>query len=152
MGKEKPKKGMEPGSRAQCAVGIGVEQVLPHRDGGPEAGDAVYVGRPETQRLVRKAVAYIHEHYAEPVSREDMAAHIGVSKDYLTRCFNQELGVSPSTYLTRHRINQAKLLLTAGEKSIDEVAMAVGIPDRSYFGRVFRREVGLPPGAYRRTC
>ena len=47
----------------------------------------------EAQRLVRKAMAYIHEHYAGTISREDIAAYAAVSPRHLTRCFTQEIGV-----------------------------------------------------------
>ena len=62
----------------------------------------------EAQRLVRQAMAYIHEHYAEPVSRTDLAQHVALSEDYLTACFRKELGVTPIAYLNRYRVNQAK--------------------------------------------
>jgi len=104
----------------------------------------------EAQRLVRKAMAYLHTHYAELVSRENVAHYVGVSESYLTRCFHQETGVTPMVYLNSYRVNKAKELLTEGEKSVTEVAMAVGFSDSNYFGRVFRREVGVSPGAYRR--
>jgi len=105
----------------------------------------------EGQRLVRKGMAYVHEHYAEGVTREALARYVGVSEDYLTRCFRQELGITPMAYLNRYRVSRAKELLAAGRKSITEVAMAVGFSDTKYFGRVFRREVGVSPGAYKRS-
>jgi signal transduction histidine kinase/DNA-binding LacI/PurR family transcriptional regulator/AraC-like DNA-binding protein len=104
----------------------------------------------EAQRLVRKAMAYIHEHYAEPLAREDVAHYVSVSEDYLTRCFRQELGVTPVAYLNRYRVKQAKLLLAAGDKNVTEVALAVGFSDSNYFSRVFRQEAGMSPRAYRR--
>jgi len=104
----------------------------------------------EAQRLVRKGMAYIHEHYAEPVTREDVARHVSVSEDYLTRCFRQEMGVTPMAYLNRYRVKQARALLAAGEKNVTEVAFAVGFSDSNYFSRVFRQEVGMSPSAYRR--
>jgi YesN/AraC family two-component response regulator len=105
----------------------------------------------DMQRAVRKVMAYIHEHYAEPISREDMAAYAGVSARYLTRCFQQEMGVSPITYLNRYRIKQAKRLLQTETKNITTVAEAVGFANSSYFARVFQREVGLSPHLYRRS-
>jgi AraC-like DNA-binding protein len=104
----------------------------------------------EAQRLVRKAMAHVHEHYAEALTRETLARYVGVSEDYLTRCFRQELGVTPMAYLNRYRVSRAKELLAAGRKSMTEVAMAVGFSDSNYFGRVFRREVGISPSDYRR--
>jgi DNA-binding response OmpR family regulator/nitrogen-specific signal transduction histidine kinase len=105
----------------------------------------------ETQRLVRKAMAYIHEHYAEAISLESAARYVGVSKEYLARCFHQETGVTLVTYLNRYRVNRAKALLEAGGKSITQVAMEVGFSDIAYFSRVFRREAGMPPSAYRKA-
>ncbi|MBN1887502.1 MAG: substrate-binding domain-containing protein [Thermoflexales bacterium] len=103
----------------------------------------------ETQRVVRKAMAYIHEHYAEEISREEIARHIGVSEGYLSGCFRDEAGVSLVVYLNRYRVNQAKRLLQSGAESITNIATSVGFSDSSYFSRVFRREVGVSPLAYR---
>lgn len=104
----------------------------------------------ERRQLVWKAMAYIHRHYAESVSRDDLARHVGVSESYLTRCFQQELQVAPMTYLTRHRIKQAKDLLAGGQFNVTAVALAVGFSDSDYFSRVFRQETNLTPSAYRR--
>ncbi len=104
----------------------------------------------EAQRLVRKAMAYLHENYAKPLTREAVARYVGVSEDYLTHCFQQELRMPPMTYLSRYRLNQAKTLLATGDKSVAQVAEATGFSGEVYFSRVFRREVGVAPGAYRR--
>jgi signal transduction histidine kinase/AraC-like DNA-binding protein/ABC-type sugar transport system substrate-binding protein len=104
----------------------------------------------EPQRVVRKALAFLHEHYAEPISRGDVAAYVGLSESHLTRCFRQEMGVTPITYLNRYRVRQAKALLEAGAQSVTGIAMEVGFSDSHYFARVFRREVGLSPSAYQR--
>jgi AraC-like DNA-binding protein len=104
----------------------------------------------QMQRLVRQAMGYVHENYAESISRDEIATHVGVSSDHLTRCFRQELGLTPIAYLSRYRVNQAKTMLTEGKQSVAEIAMAVGFADSNYFSRVFRREVGVSPLAYRR--
>ena len=104
----------------------------------------------EAQRVVRQAMAHIHEHYAEPLSREELARRLGVSERHLNRCFHQELGLPPMTYLNRYRVQRARELLEQGDQSITEVAMAVGFSDSNYFGRVFRQEVGVSPGLYQR--
>jgi AraC-like DNA-binding protein/DNA-binding LytR/AlgR family response regulator len=105
----------------------------------------------EAQRLVRQAMAYLHEHYADSISRADLARHVALSADYLTFCFRKELGVTPVAYLNRYRVNQAKQLLADPSKSITEVALEVGFSDSGYFSRVFRREVGISPEAYRQA-
>jgi AraC-like DNA-binding protein len=104
----------------------------------------------ETQQVVRRAMAYVHAHYAEQVSLKEMAAHVGLSEQHLIRSFRKESGVTPINYLKRYRIRQAKALLEAGDKSITEVALEVGFSNSSYFARVFRRETGMSPSVYQR--
>ena len=105
----------------------------------------------QAQRLVRQAMAYIHEHYADSISRTELARHVALSEDYLTACFRNELGVTPVAYLNRYRVHQARQLLTDTGKSVTEIALEVGFSDSGYFSRVFRREVGLSPEAYRQA-
>ncbi|MFM8321161.1 MAG: helix-turn-helix domain-containing protein, partial [Chloroflexota bacterium] len=104
----------------------------------------------QASRTVREAMAYIHENYPQPLSRGDLAKHVAVAERYLTRCFRQELGITPVDYLNRYRVKRACALLEAGAPSITEVALAVGFSDASYFNRVFRQELGVSPGAYQR--
>ena len=104
----------------------------------------------EAQRLVRKAMAFIHENFTEPISRREIAQHISISEDYLTFCFRQELGTTPIRYLQRYRVNRAKQLLRNSEKSITEIALMVGFSDSGYFSRIFHREAGMSPEAFRR--
>jgi signal transduction histidine kinase/CheY-like chemotaxis protein len=105
-----------------------------------------------TQRLVRKAMGCIHTRYAESLSREQIASHIGISPDYLTDCFRQELGITPITYLRRYRIHQACDMLASTDLSITQIALAVGFSDGAHFTRTFQREIGVTPRAYRRRA
>jgi DNA-binding response OmpR family regulator len=104
----------------------------------------------ETQRIVRKAMAYVHTHYTEQVSLPDIAAHVGLSEQHLIRSFRNEIGVTPIDYLKRYRIGRAKMLLEEGDRSVTDVASEVGFSTSSYFARVFRSEVGVSPSAYRK--
>ncbi|CAG0937109.1 partial two-component system, NarL family, sensor histidine kinase BarA, partial [Thermoflexales bacterium] len=124
-----------------------VEETLAHLDAALERKHKLSV---DAQRLVRQAMAYLHEHYAEAISREDLARHVGMSDDYLTHCFRQEVGMTPIAYLNRYRVDQAKQLLKNTSQSITDIALTVGFSDSGYFSRVFRREVGLSPEAFRR--
>jgi signal transduction histidine kinase/DNA-binding response OmpR family regulator len=105
----------------------------------------------ESRRLVRLAMGYIHQHYAETLSRRDIAQHIGITEDHLTFCFRQELGTTPIMYLQRYRINQAKHLLKESRQTITEIALNVGFSDSGYFSRIFHRETGMSPESFRRS-
>jgi len=104
-----------------------------------------------TQQLIRRAMAYIHARYAEPITREEIADHIGISADYLTDCFRQELGITPITYIRRYRIHQACELLRSTNQSITQIALAVGFSESAHFTRTFQREMKLTPRAYRQN-
>jgi len=103
-----------------------------------------------SQRFVRRAIAFIQAHFAEPIGREEIARHIAISSNYLADCFRQVLGVTPTTYLTRYRIQRAQQLLDHTELSITEIALETGYSEISHFTHTFKREVGVSPHAYRR--
>jgi YesN/AraC family two-component response regulator len=105
----------------------------------------------DTQRLIRQAMAYIHKHYSEAISRQDIAQRINISEDYLTFCFRQEMGTTPIKYLQRYRVNQAKRLLKDSSKTITEISLDVGFSDSGYFSRIFHRETGMSPDHFRRS-
>jgi AraC-like DNA-binding protein len=102
-----------------------------------------------TSLLVKRAIGYIQHNAACALSRQQIAEAVGVSKNYLTQIFHQELGISPWEYLTRYRIKQARALLCDTNASITAISAQVGFEDASYFGRVFRKQVGCSPQAYR---
>jgi YesN/AraC family two-component response regulator len=104
---------------------------------------------PHTSALVKGAVAFIQQHHNEPLSRQEIADAIGVSKDYLGRIFHQELGLSPWEYLIRYRVLRAKELLRTTGYSVAEVATRVGFDTPTYFSHIFHREVGCSPRAFR---
>jgi len=102
-----------------------------------------------TSALVKRALAYIHQNYALPLSRQQIAWYVGVSERYLSEIFKQEMGISPWDVLVRFRIQRARELLKTSDSSITEIAIQVGFSDSSYFGRVFKKQTGLSPKAYR---
>jgi len=96
-------------------------------------------------------MAYIHTHFAETLERDAIAGHVGISADYLTDCFHQELGITPLSYIRRYRIRQAAELLRATDAPITQIALQVGFSDSAHFARTFQREMGVTPKAYRRA-
>jgi AraC-like DNA-binding protein/DNA-binding response OmpR family regulator len=103
----------------------------------------------QSSALVKRAVAFVHENYARPFSRQELAAALGVSEHHLSRIFRQELGLSPWEYLNRYRIYRAMDLLQRTNESITAIALRVGFDDSAYFSRVFRSKTGQSPSEYR---
>lgn len=106
------------------------------------------LGQP-TSLLVKQSLAYLQQNFDQNLSRRQLAKAVGVSENYLSQIFRQELGISPWECLSRLRIQKAKELLTSTDRSITEVACQVGFDDPAYFSRVFKKMVGKSPQAFR---
>jgi signal transduction histidine kinase/AraC-like DNA-binding protein/ABC-type sugar transport system substrate-binding protein len=104
-----------------------------------------------TSLLVKQVVAFIQQNYTQPLSRKQIADAVGVSENYLSQIFRQELSISPLDYLTRLRIQQAKELLAHSHKSVTQVAVQVGFNDSAYFSRVFHKLTGCSPLEFRQS-
>jgi AraC family transcriptional regulator len=98
-------------------------------------------------RAVAQALNFIHENYATDLSLADIAAAAHLSTYHLTRVFKKSTGVSPHQYLVQVRVNSARSLLTAGagNRSLAEIAAAVGFSDQSHLTRHFKRVLGVTP-------
>ncbi|MGE6573827.1 response regulator transcription factor [Paenibacillus xylanexedens] len=106
----------------------------------------------ETQRsegVADKAKRYIHENYSKDLNREDVAASVFLTPDYLAKVFKQETGMTMKEYLNACRIAAAKLMLIDSRLSIGQIAMETGYENISYFSTVFKKLAGETPNAYR---
>ena len=92
---------------------------------------------------------WMAEHMAEDFNLDQLAVQAGVSKFYFTRLFKNAMGVSPSRYLLKLRMDEARRLLRETKRSVVDIAMDVGYANPSHFARFFRRETGLSPSDYR---
>lgn len=101
--------------------------------------------------ILRKAIDYIHEHYNEQVTLNEVAENIYVSTFYISRMFKKDLGKSFVDYLNDIRIEKAKELLKDVKYKTYEVADLVGISDPHYFSKLFKKHSGMTPSEYRET-
>lgn len=97
------------------------------------------------------AAAYIIEHYAEPVPIGYVAELCHLSESGFSRAFHREHGVSFRRFLLLYRIAKARDFLAEPHASVSEIAFAVGFNDLSFFGRMFRRIVGVPATRYQKN-
>lgn len=94
---------------------------------------------------LRKALQYIHQNLAEPISLEAIATHVGISHFYFCHLFKQAMGITPYQYLLQQRIERAKQLLLQDQQSISDIALATGFSDQSHFSKQFKRFIGTTP-------
>ena len=99
--------------------------------------------------IVRKATAFIDEHYAENISLADLAEGLGMSGGYLSTVINRNMGCGYTDYLNQVRIEHACLYLEQDYLKVYEIAYKVGFRDTKYFSKVFKKLKGMTPKEYR---
>jgi len=100
-------------------------------------------------QYIQEARAFLHEHYAEPIKLDQLAARFNINKYYLLKVFKSYTGFTPNEYVIKTRINRAKELLRTTDAAVYEIAAAVGIRNPSHFINLFRKTEGYTPQAYR---
>lgn len=94
---------------------------------------------------------YLHNHYTQNISLDELARLVNLSPFRLLRTFRKQIGLPPHAYLNHVRVNQAKQLLGSGYP-IADAAVATGFSDQSHLHRHFKKMVGVTPGQYVRGC
>lgn len=100
--------------------------------------------------LTGHALALLHRDPARRWTVDALAKEIGASRSVLMERFRRLLRQPPMTYLARWRLRLAARLLETSDHGIGEIAATVGYESEASFNRAFKRELGLPPGQYRK--
>lgn len=117
---------------------------------GSEQGFAV-VNRSQINRL-KNVLTYIRNHYDTAITLEELAEVAGMSPRYFCRAFAQITGKTPIAYLNYYRIEAAGERLLMTDETVTDIALSCGFNDMSYFSKIFAREKGLSPSAYRKQA
>lgn len=99
--------------------------------------------------IVGRAKDYIASHQSEPITLEHISRALNVSTFYFCRMFKQTTGLTFVDYLSRVRIEKAKILLHDNRLRVSEIAYDVGFQTITHFNRIFRKLVGYSPTEYR---
>ncbi len=109
---------------------------------------------PDTNRNIPAWVQQVKEYCAKNISSdimlEDMAKIANCSKWHFSRRFADYEGMSPHRYLVELRLKFAVQLLENSTLSLKEIAEKCGFYDLTYFGKVFKAHMGMPPKKYRK--
>lgn len=99
---------------------------------------------------IANIIGRMHEDLSYPYKLEELAASISYSVPYFSSMFKKTAGESFIHYLTRQRLEKAKLLLLTTDQKTFEIADAIGFENYRSFNRLFKKETGLTPSDYRR--
>jgi len=113
--------------------------------GEPLAAEAAKPGA----GVADQAASYLRARYREQVTAKELGEALNFHPVYIARCMQKQFGCSPMEYLTRCRIDQAKLLLLQTDQSVSRIAQEVGFQQAAYFTSCFGRYEGVTPTEYR---
>ncbi|CAM3403871.1 AraC family transcriptional regulator [Paenibacillus lupini] len=116
----------------------------------PNMSDFEHRGRSikQDRKYVNLVSEYLHEHYTEKITLDDLERITGISRFHLIRLFKQSSHLPPHAYQNLLRINHAKTELMKKQRPIADIAAEAGFYDQSHFSRTFRRIVGATPQKY----
>ncbi|WP_422659623.1 response regulator transcription factor [Paenibacillus sp. EC2-1] len=100
--------------------------------------------------IIHDIARYLENSYHEEISLQDIASRFFLSREYISRKFRQEFGVTLSDFLGKIRIDKAKLLLLNPHLRMVQIAEMVGYQDEKYFSKVFKKLEGQTPNDYRK--
>ncbi|WP_231746125.1 AraC family transcriptional regulator [Rosistilla oblonga] len=102
-----------------------------------------------TADAMAEVIQYIHNHFTEALSSEELATMAGLSVSHFERRFRLAFGASPRQYLIRVRIENAATKLRSSDQSITAIALSCGFYDHAHFSRSFKNLMNMSPSAYR---
>lgn len=97
-----------------------------------------------------KLITYLADNFTEPVSLDQLAAHLGISKYNISRIFSDKLHTSFSQYINTLRINYAQTLLQRTDEDILSISFTCGYENSRTFNREFLKICGCSPREYRK--
>ncbi len=101
------------------------------------------------EEKILKVQQYIDRHFGEPLKIDDLAKQFFISNCYLSHKFKELTGLSPKQYLSSVRLKNASVLLLNSDRSVSEIAEAVGFPDHSNFIKSFKKIYHVLPKDFR---
>lgn len=100
-------------------------------------------------KLAIDVANYIQHHLSEPITAEDIAKELYLSRPYLSRKFTAETGESLTDFILKEKTEEAKRLLRYSDKSLTAISNYLGFSSQSHFSRVFKKYASFTPGEYR---
>lgn len=88
---------------------------------------------------------YIHENLDKDIHREDIARHVHLNEDYLSRIFKKKMGTSLKEYIVAEKISVAQQMIRTTALPVSFIALKIGYSNYSHFSKTYKRVTGISP-------
>ena len=99
---------------------------------------------------VQKAMEYIDNHITEPLSLEDVAAMLHLTREYTAALFKRETGMTVTQYINNRKLSRASDLIREEGNDLAEIAKSLGYKNYTYFSAIFKKHFGVSPSQFRK--
>lgn len=101
------------------------------------------------EQIFRQFISLVGIHFREHRDTAFYAGQLCLASHYLSPLIREASGESPSTWITKGVISEAKVLLKQSDKTVLQISEELGFPNAPFFCRYFKRETGMTPSEYR---
>jgi transcriptional regulator GlxA family with amidase domain len=131
------------------AIEVAKVYMLQWHDLGQRPFAALMSFRQTDDAVINRCQEWVADNYRQPSPVAAMTEVSQLPERTFVRRFRDATGMTPLDYVQAMRLEEAKQMLETGDLSVEAIANEVGYEDASFFGRMFRRKVGLTPAQYR---
>lgn len=118
----------------------------------PVHQDGLRTRTPLLDHRLRAAIAHMREHVADPISVEDVAGKVGLSRAHFFSLFRDQLNTTPQVFWSAVRVEEVVKRLVLREEPLTSVALELGFSSPGNFSRFFKEHMGVSPSKFRRVA
>ena len=131
----------------EALIGTAIDATL-----APVAPEAIPQRTTALDHRLRAAIRYMREHVAEPISVEDVAGKVGLSRAHFFSLFRDQLSTTPQVFWSAVRVEEVVRRLAIRQEPLTSVAMDLGFSSPGNFSRFFKEHMGVSPSRFRRVA
>lgn len=131
----------------ESLIGIAIDATL-----APVVQLGLPLRAPMLDHRLRAAIAYMREHIADPISVEDVAGKVGLSRAHFFSLFRDQLNTTPQVFWSAVRVEEVVRRLVQREEPLTSVALELGFSSPGNFSRFFKEHMGVSPSQFRRVA
>ena len=99
----------------------------------------------DSKAVMSQVIDYVQNHLEEELRRDDIAAHVHLNRDYLSRMFSREMGISLKEYITEQKMKAAQGMLKTTSFPVNFIGAKLGYCNSSHFSFTYKKVMGRTP-------